>query len=453
MKNNLVETVRFCFTNQVITRLGAAVDEASPDVAKALEKAIPLVLNALVVQAGHEGEPANLLQLAREADAAGTLEQLPDFEENTWHEQGSNLLLDLLGNNYRNTVNQLAASVGIRPIAAGTLLQVAAMAVLGVLGRFAANNDLTPTEFISWLQAQEHEIAAAMLPSGAAVNLAATPEAELMPPTLPPTSGSMPLAQMPAPPRLASPPRRAAVRPTAPALGPAPASRNMGQVWQWGILLLLVAGFSYYLGRDRQTVDTSNSTATSSSTTKTETSAVAPLTMPKVAGRYDQDQDTYIYDTGTPTTIILADGSTQRVGANSTENRLYTFLATPSIQVDSVNRTKGWINFDRVNFEAGKATLMPGSEQQLRNIAGILKTFPNAVVKIGGYTDSTGVPLHNLQISEERAKTAMMALATMGVNAEHLQSKGYGAKYYVAPNSTPIGRALNRRISVRVIKK
>jgi OOP family OmpA-OmpF porin len=41
----------------------------------------------------------------------------------------------------------------------------------------------------------------------------------------------------------------------------------------------------------------------------------------------------------------------------------------------------------------------------------------------------------------------------MGVNADHLQSKGYGAKYFVAPNNTPTGRALNRRISIRVVKK
>ena len=47
----------------------------------------------------------------------------------------------------------------------------------------------------------------------------------------------------------------------------------------------------------------------------------------------------------------------------------------------------------------------------------------------------------------------MMTLATMGVNAEHLQSKGYGAKYFVSPNSTPAGRSLNRRISIRVIQK
>jgi OOP family OmpA-OmpF porin len=212
--------------------------------------------------------------------------------------------------------------------------------------------------------------------------------------------------------------------------------------------LLVVAGLSYYIGYDRQMP-----AAVPSSEAKASVGASEAASTPEVAGRYDQDKDTYIYDTGALTTLTLANGHVQRVGTNSTENRLFTFLSKPSIQVDSVNRTKGWINFDRVYFEPNSATLTASSAQQLRNIAAILKTFPKAVVKIGGYTDSTGVALHNLQLSEERAKQAMLTLASLGVNADHLQSKGYGAKYFVAPNHTPTGRALNRRISVRVVQK
>lgn len=439
MKSNLVETVKFCFTSDVVSQLGAAVDEDDAAVAKVLEKAVPLVLNAVLVQAGQEGAPAILLQLSQEADGADILHHLADSQEATWHEQASNLLLDLLGDTYRHTVNHLAAGAGIRPAAAGTLLETSAAAVLGVLGKFATDNHLTPSEFIGWLQAQKAEIAAAMLPGTTETVQETLPPAPQAVPALPRTSS--------VPRRVAAPPRQVVgTRPSA----TAPArSSGMGQVWQWGLLLLLVAGLSYYLGRDRDHAPDSTNVAL----TTPGAPATAASTPPGVAGRYDQDQDTYIYDTGRPITITLADGTTQQIGANSTENRLYTFLATPSIQVDSVNRTKGWINFDRVNFEPAKATLLPGSDVQLRNIANILRNFPNSVVKIGGYTDSTGIPLHNLQISEERAKTAMMTLATMGVNAEHLQSKGYGAKYFVAPNATPTGRSLNRRISVRVIQK
>jgi outer membrane protein OmpA-like peptidoglycan-associated protein len=171
------------------------------------------------------------------------------------------------------------------------------------------------------------------------------------------------------------------------------------------------------------------------------------------AGRYDQNRDTYVYDTGRPIVLTLAKGVNLRVGANSTENRLYTFLASAAVEVDSVNRTKGWINLDRVYFEPTKATLTPESGAQLRNIASILKTFPRAVVKIGGYTDSTGNSLQNFQLSEERARAAMLSIAKLGIPLERMQAKGYGARYFVVPNTTPTNRAQNRRVSIRVVKK
>ena len=101
----------------------------------------------------------------------------------------------------------------------------------------------------------------------------------------------------------------------------------------------------------------------------------------------------------------------------------------------------------------GKAQLTPESALQLGNIASILTTFPQSVVKIGGYTDSTGEALVNYQLSEDRARAAMLTLASMGVSADRLQAKGYGPKYFVRPNNTPANRALNRRVSIRVLRK
>lgn len=117
-----------------------------------------------------------------------------------------------------------------------------------------------------------------------------------------------------------------------------------------------------------------------------------------------------------------------------------------------MNRTKGWINFDRINFETGKALLTPESAMQLGNITSILATFPRVVI-IGGYTNSTGDVLANFQLSEDRARATMRTLAGMGVTPDRLQAKDYGPKYFVKPNNTPTGRSLNRRVSIRVVSK
>ena len=174
MKNDLVETVKFCFTGKVVNRLSELVDEPAPGVENGLNLSVPLVLTWLLRQTEHGMAPAALLNMARDADAAEVLTQLADPQNANWHERSANLLLDTLGNSYRSTVNQIAADAGIRPSASGTLLQVAATAVLGVLGKFAVENDLTPTEFIHWLQSQKDTISATILPTVGAGLLAQT---------------------------------------------------------------------------------------------------------------------------------------------------------------------------------------------------------------------------------------------------------------------------------------
>jgi K(+)-stimulated pyrophosphate-energized sodium pump len=112
-----------------------------------------------------------------------------------------------------------------------------------------------------------------------------------------------------------------------------------------------------------------------------------------------------------------------------------------------------WFNFDRLTFETGRATLKPESQEQLKNVAEILKTYPNVNVKIGGYTDNTGDANANLNLSNERAASVKAELVTLGIAANRLESEGYGAEHPVASNETAEGRAQNRRISIRVTKK
>ena len=104
-------------------------------------------------------------------------------------------------------------------------------------------------------------------------------------------------------------------------------------------------------------------------------------------------------------------------------------------------------------FDTGKATLRPESQPQLENIVAILKAFPNAALKLGGYTDNTGNAAANLKLSDARAKSVMTSLVELGGDKNRLAAEGYGDQFPVASNETPEGRAQNRRIAVRVTKK
>ena len=131
------------------------------------------------------------------------------------------------------------------------------------------------------------------------------------------------------------------------------------------------------------------------------------------------------------------------------ENKLLTFIQDSSKQVDDTT----WFNFDRLLFDTGKATLQPSSEEQLNNVAEIMKAYPDVHIKIGGYTDNTGDAAANQTLSEARAKNVMDALAGKGVDASRMESEGYGDQHPVADNSTEEGRAQNRRIALRVTQK
>lgn len=173
-----------------------------------------------------------------------------------------------------------------------------------------------------------------------------------------------------------------------------------------------------------------------------------------VPGHYDAKSGNYIYDTGKPTTLKLTGrGVVAGVGINSTESFLYHFLANPLVQVDTVDLTKGWYNFDRVYFEAGKANLTRESIGQLRKVASILQAYPKARIKLGGYTDSTGTYNVNKQLSEARARTAWASLVEMGISPSRIDAHGYGRNYAISANDSEEGRAKNRRLSVKVLEK
>ncbi len=119
------------------------------------------------------------------------------------------------------------------------------------------------------------------------------------------------------------------------------------------------------------------------------------------------------------------------------ENKLIAFLSDSSKPVDDTT----WFNFDRLLFDTGSATLQPSSQEQLGNIANILKAYPNVHLKIGGYTDNTGDATAELcRFRPREQKNVMDSLVSSGIDASRLSSEGYGEQYPVGDNSTEEGR-------------
>lgn len=147
--------------------------------------------------------------------------------------------------------------------------------------------------------------------------------------------------------------------------------------------------------------------------------------------------------------VKLPDGTSLNAPTLGVETRLVKYLDDGTVVVTDDQ----WFDFDRLLFDTGQATLKPESQEQLNNVAAILKAYPKAKARIGGYTDSTGDAASNLTLSEARANSVMAELSKLGVDPSRLEARGYGEEHPVADNATEEGRQKNRRISLHITEK
>jgi outer membrane protein OmpA-like peptidoglycan-associated protein len=101
-------------------------------------------------------------------------------------------------------------------------------------------------------------------------------------------------------------------------------------------------------------------------------------------------------------------------------------------------------------FETGKSDLKPAAKTNLTEMAKIMKNYPENVLTINGYTDSTGSAKINETLSQKRAEAVKNHLVTSGLPATTISTIGMGPANPVADNSTTTGRQQNRRVEVVV---
>ena len=106
-----------------------------------------------------------------------------------------------------------------------------------------------------------------------------------------------------------------------------------------------------------------------------------------------------------------------------------------------------------IRFAWNSDTILRSSNRQLTQTANILKKYPNHHITVVGYTDSTGDPLYNQDLSERRAKAVADALIRKGVPEQNVSYKGMGASHFIRTNKTSKGRAANRRVELEISAK
>ena len=108
------------------------------------------------------------------------------------------------------------------------------------------------------------------------------------------------------------------------------------------------------------------------------------------------------------------------------------------------------VSLPDVTFAVDSTTISPNMRTALDSVAQSMVTYPNSLIDVMGHTDSTGSDQYNLDLSRRRAESVATYLTSRGVSRARVETIGYGEQYPVADNSTPEGRAQNRRVEIRI---
>ncbi|KPP81810.1 MAG: Outer membrane lipoprotein omp16 precursor [Oceanicaulis sp. HLUCCA04] len=103
-----------------------------------------------------------------------------------------------------------------------------------------------------------------------------------------------------------------------------------------------------------------------------------------------------------------------------------------------------------VTFATGQSNIEPNFLPILNDVADVLQTYPATYVDVIGHTDSTGGRELNMRLSAQRAQSVAGYLQQVGVNSARFFITGAGPDYPVASNATDAGRALNRRVEIKI---
>ncbi len=449
MSFNLIDAAKGLFGGDLLGKASSYLGESENSVSKAMGGILPALLGGIADKTSAT-EGANMVSgLAQEHHSSGIMGNIAGFfgtDGGGLLNKGASLLGSLFGDSKAGMLtNLISGFAGIKSGSASSLMSMAAPALLGFLGKHAADNNLNAGGLASMLGDQKKNIAAA-LPTGLSLGgifSGLGGEAKEMVSNI---TGSAKSAA------------------GAAAHHAEAATEKAGGAMKWLLPLLLLAlaaaAFLYFTKGCGKTADThaaaghdtsaAHSGAGHAGETPKAGEGTAPVTAP--AGKVDSTGN-FVYDEGEMVSITLPNNAGElKVGRNSTEFKLFSFLNDKNSVIDTVKGN--WFEFTNVRFKTSSSELTEESMTQLKNLVAISKAYPTATFKFGGYTDNTGSAASNVALSQKRADAVAATTKKLGAAAGAIVSaKGYGPEFPIGDNATAEGKAMNRRVAVNVKSK
>lgn len=128
-------------------------------------------------------------------------------------------------------------------------------------------------------------------------------------------------------------------------------------------------------------------------------------------------------------------------------------LSAASKPIKVENTTAGIrLTIQNLQFKPDSAELVSGESSRLDQIASVLREVPESQFLVEGHTAATGNETGEMRLSALRAHKIAKELSKRGIPQEKFICKGSGAHKPVADNSTPAGKAVNRRVEITILE-
>jgi outer membrane protein OmpA-like peptidoglycan-associated protein len=401
MSFNLVESVKTILSGDMTNKMAGILGESSANVQQAIQGIVPAILTGLFLKtdSGDVQDTLNLATAAARIDIPLNINSLAGGAGNS---KSIDFLTIIFGEKSSILSDAIASYAGVSAESASSLLSIAAPATLGVLGKHILDSNMNASGLRSFLNSQKKKVLNS-LPTGIFLN------------------GIMGFDDLSG---LAEKFSGSGV----------PVSQEKSRLkWLIPLILCLVAAVAVWYFMNKQ-IPSENS----------QQPVLDTIVRVKDTLRHAPAPESSY-------TIKLHNGTILNAKKGGIEDQLILFFDD---QKSKASRRFPF-NFDQLSFDAGTATITNESMVQIQNIASILKAFPKARIKIGGFNDKGGDSALNKTLSENRAVAVSDALKSAGANPIQIAGvEGFGSDFAKYPaDAADSLKEKDRRISISVRSK
>jgi outer membrane protein OmpA-like peptidoglycan-associated protein len=414
----------------VLSGAASFLGESESGVSKAMGGILPTVLSGLASKASSSDGANDVAKMASDAHSSGILGNIGSFFGNgSMLSGGIDLVKGLFGGKLGGIVDAISSFAGIKSSSASSLMGLALPTALGALGKHSSENGLGASGIGSLLSGGMGNWTK-MLPGGLGSLLGLGGVASAVS-------------------NLAG---NASSKATS-YVDNAVETAGGGGGMKWLLPLLLagaLGGLAWWMLKGGGCGAKSGDASTTDTTTMTANGGGVNVSMPKVT--VDSLTGVVSYDLGANTTIELPGGAKLEVAKESFESTLVNFIKTGKI--DTADKKANWFNLHDVQFKSAKTEYATDKAmKQIKNVAAILKAYPNVALKLGGYTDITGDAAKNKALSQSRADQVKKDLIASGAAATQVvEGVGYGSEFATAKAGDKEGMARDRKTAAKVAK-